>query len=89
MDGTNIVGAINPSLAITLEPGQALVIYTDGVTDAVNESDEDYGLTRMFEAIRSGPASAQDMVSHLMGDLSEFSNGAPQTDDITLLVLNR
>lgn len=71
------------------KPGESLVIFTDGVTEAVDGNSEEYGLTRLSGAIGIGPAGAQEMISHLIGELSQFSNGTPQADDITLFVLNR
>jgi serine phosphatase RsbU (regulator of sigma subunit) len=74
---------------MALESGTSLLIYTDGLTDAVNRNDEDYGLNRLNKSFGAGPAGAKDMVSHLRRDLSLFTKGTPPIDDITLLVVNR
>jgi sigma-B regulation protein RsbU (phosphoserine phosphatase) len=69
--------------------GDSLLIYTDGLTDATNGDDEQYGLDRLGGAFRSGPSGASEMISHLESDLSAFTKGTPSIDDVTLLVLSR
>ena len=73
-----------------LEPGDLLVIYSDGVTEATNTSDEEFGeerLTGVLKAHRNAPASA--IVSAIRESLNQFTRGAPQADDITLVVARR
>ncbi len=72
---------------VMLAPGDALVIYTDGVTDALNPSGQDYGQERLMAALRNEHASAPELLDHLRADLAAFTQGAPQPDDITLFVL--
>ena len=69
------------------EPGDALVCYSDGVTDAVSENGEMYGLERFEEIVRqNGHCSAQELVEVIVADIDRFRNGAEQPDDLTLLV---
>lgn len=72
---------------IALAPGDALIAYTDGVTDALNAAQESYGLDRLTATICNAPASAPDLLSYLSNDLAGFTGTAPQPDDITWLVL--
>jgi serine phosphatase RsbU (regulator of sigma subunit) len=75
---------------ITLEQGDVLVAYTDGVTDALNPEGEDYGFARLVEAVVSTPlADAQRQLDNLSIDLAAFTQGEPLYDDITCLVLVR
>jgi len=80
-----------PSLldaSLTLSPGDALTIYTDGITDALNPQGEEYGLTRLSAAVGSAPASdAARQLAHLSDDLAAFMQGVPPFDDITFFIL--
>jgi serine phosphatase RsbU (regulator of sigma subunit) len=72
---------------LNLESRDTLVAYTDGLTDTVNHQDENYGHTRLGDAINSAPATGQDILAHILKDLEAFAGPAPQPDDITLLIL--
>ncbi len=70
------------------QPGQVLVLYTDGIHEARGKSDAMYGKERMEEIVRreaAGPASA--IVNALVADLREFKAGAHLEDDVTLVVI--
>ncbi len=72
-----------------LEPGDAVVLYTDGVTEAWNSPncDEMYEDTRLAGAVAAAPQKADEILAYLEADLEAFTNGAPRQDDVTLLVL--
>src|SRR5262245_2146443 len=72
---------------LSLESGDTLVAYTDGLTDIANNRDEYYGQNRLAESIKSAPACAEDMRIHILKDLEAFAGPAPQPDDLTLLIL--
>ena len=73
--------------AFRLEKGDRLVVYTDGVAEATNAADELYGTDRMLTALNMcADASIQETVECLRADIDKFVNGAPQFDDITLLI---
>ncbi|MGC4054332.1 MAG: SpoIIE family protein phosphatase [Paludibaculum sp.] len=75
---------------IALQPGDALVLYTDGVTEARNPEGEEFGEARLLEALRTAPrTSAQSAAEHLLAAVTTFASGAPQHDDITLIVARR
>ena len=75
--------------SLQLEPGEALVAYTDGLTDAENARREFYGLTRLQAAFTNAAATAQATLNHLLADLADFTGFAPQSDDMTILVMTR
>jgi serine phosphatase RsbU (regulator of sigma subunit) len=81
----------DPPLAdalLTFIPGDALVVYTDGVTDALNRQGNDYGMPRLTEAVVRAPGpTAADLLDHLSNDLATFTLAAPRFDDITFLVI--
>ena len=71
---------------LTVHPGDIILLYTDGVTEAENVSGEFYGTARLAAALRTAPDAA-GAVSAVLGDLQQFAAGAEQSDDITLLAL--
>jgi sigma-B regulation protein RsbU (phosphoserine phosphatase) len=70
-------------------PGDLLVMYTDGVTDAQNEAGDYYGEQRLLNVVRRCGCSAQEALDAILEDLERFTGGATQGDDITLLVVRR
>lgn len=73
---------------LTFEPGDVLVCYSDGVTDAVRAADKSmYGLDRLREIVtHEHHHSAQELVDIIVDDVDRFRDGADQPDDLTLLV---
>jgi sigma-B regulation protein RsbU (phosphoserine phosphatase) len=73
--------------SLTLSAGDVLVIYTDGVTDALNSHGEEYGLERLVEAVTSAPPSdATLQLTHLSSHLATFTGDRPPFDDITFFI---
>jgi phosphoserine phosphatase RsbU/P len=73
---------------VCLAPGDLLFIFTDGVIDAVNEDEEEFGEERLLDLLRGMPhMSALDMRDRVMGELNTFVGRAHQQDDITCLLL--
>lgn len=68
------------------EPGDRLFLYTDGVAEATNMSNELYGTDRMLSALNKTAAmKPQETVAALRKDIDKFAGDAPQFDDITML----
>ncbi|HDH09788.1 MAG TPA: protein serine phosphatase, partial [Chloroflexi bacterium] len=73
---------------IELQPGDILVLYTDGVTEARNEAGEFFGEERLRRAIEEGSGlSPAELLDDLYRRIYEHSKGVPQRDDITLVVM--
>ncbi|HET7207471.1 MAG TPA: PP2C family protein-serine/threonine phosphatase [Terriglobales bacterium] len=73
---------------LDLQTGDWLVIFTDGVIEAINDRDEEYGETRLLSMIHASPAvSPTTLLSRIMVDLDFFVGNTPQHDDITCLVM--
>jgi sigma-B regulation protein RsbU (phosphoserine phosphatase) len=73
---------------VTLEPGDLVVICSDGVTEARNEAGDEFGRERLIEAMTGCHGSKPDAVlERLFQAVRVFSHGTPQGDDITGLVL--
>jgi len=75
-------------LTVTLAPGDALFLYTDGVTEAMDGQERFYSETTLLERIDSRtPASSRTLVEYIKSDLKSFAAGAPQYDDIAMLMI--
>jgi serine phosphatase RsbU (regulator of sigma subunit)/CHASE2 domain-containing sensor protein len=85
-----LAGAKYVTRAVALAPGDLLLLYTDGVTEAESASAELFGMPRLEQAIleaRGRPA--REVVEHVMTRVAAFAHGAPQSDDITCLAVVR
>jgi len=72
----------------TLATGDVLLLFTDGVTEAINRSGELFSDARLHEQFaRNASRPAAEIVDRLVADVNRFAAGAPQEDDITLLAL--
>jgi len=73
-----------------MDSGDTLVLYSDGVTEAVNPSDVDFGEDKLGEltaSMRGRPA--EELVAAIQSEVAKFSAGAPQADDITVVVMRK
>ena len=71
---------------LELAAGDVLVIYTDGVSEAADDKEEEFGETRLIEVARSHPQhSADDILDAVLASVQGFSQGE-QADDMTLIV---
>jgi sigma-B regulation protein RsbU (phosphoserine phosphatase) len=74
---------------VRLEPGDTLFLYTDGLSEASNESDE-YGLERVMALVRQQAArQPAELIAACLDDVRAFTNGAPSFDDMTVLAVRR
>ncbi len=81
-------GALYQSGKVTLESGDWLIVFTDGVVEAENQRTDEYGEPRFLNVIHSGARlSASQLLNSIMADLDRFVGDAPQHDDVTCLVL--
>jgi anti-anti-sigma factor len=73
---------------VKLKKDDMLVIYTDGVTEAMNDSREQYGEDRLLALIKTcGKKSPDEFIDLLNEDIREFTGGYPQNDDITVVAV--
>jgi len=73
---------------ITLQPGDWLVIFTDGLVEAENESLEEYAEQRLLNVIEAGAAiTPQELLRRIMTNVDSFVGTTPQHDDITCMVV--
>jgi sigma-B regulation protein RsbU (phosphoserine phosphatase) len=75
---------------VQLSPGDLLCVYTDGVTEAVNEAEEEFGLERLSRIVVHGRTDPPGtLCDRVFAEVAEFARGMPQYDDQTLLLLRR
>jgi serine phosphatase RsbU (regulator of sigma subunit) len=71
-------------------PGDVLVIYSDGVSEATNPNGEEFGPTRLYETVaRNLENSAAGIRDRIEAALTKFCQGTPAADDITLVIVKR
>ena len=74
----------------TLAPGDLLVLYTDGVTEGANATNEQFGEERLFASLRAaGTASAHEIAHAIVREVRAFEGETGPADDITVLVARR
>jgi len=80
-------GAVYDTGALDVKPGDALIFYTDGVVEAFDEKNQEFGNDRWIDAIRALPDwNAQESLQFLMKRVDDFVGLTRQSDDITCLV---
>jgi sigma-B regulation protein RsbU (phosphoserine phosphatase) len=73
---------------VSLAPGDLLVIYTDGISEAMNRDLEEWGEKRLMDAVHTCDGlSSEEIIVRIMQAADAFAAGAPQHDDMTLVVL--
>ena len=73
---------------IKLEPGDTLVLFSDGVTEAMNPSEELFGVARLREVLNGQMQTPLDQIQKcVLESVENFSRGASQADDLTLLLV--
>jgi serine phosphatase RsbU (regulator of sigma subunit) len=72
---------------VTLQPGDSLLLYSDGVTDAHNEADEGYGLERLKRVFQSVAGHGTETLDRLARDVNAWRGNAAAFDDVTMLLV--
>ncbi|MCW5977189.1 MAG: SpoIIE family protein phosphatase [Bryobacteraceae bacterium] len=79
-----------PAVRCRLEPGDCLVLYTDGVTEARSRDGAEYGMDRLIEALAAQRgATARQLAAAIAEDLENFRAGVPRADDVLILAVRR
>lgn len=90
IDSGNVFDRLTADFAVPLERDDCLVLYTDGVTEALNTEGDEFGLERTIEAVRaSATDGAQAIVKRVIDDVRNFTGSNPQNDDITLIAIRK
>ncbi len=73
-----------------LDPGDILVLVTDGIFEYENPKEEQYGEERLLEVIRAHQdLPVAGLIERIVADVEEFAEGAPQADDLTIVLVRR
>jgi sigma-B regulation protein RsbU (phosphoserine phosphatase) len=83
-------GSTYESAAVTIGAGDVLVLYTDGITEAVDTANEEFETERLERLVRDGASLASGaLLDRIYDEVFAFSAGMPQADDITTMILKR
>jgi len=76
--------------SVALEPGDILVLFSDGISEAMNAFEEEFEEERLLQIVQGGHhLSMRDLVDEIIAAVKNFTGDTPQTDDMTLLALKR
>ncbi len=90
IDGGEVFDRVSRDEEIHMAPGDCLLLYTDGVKEATDEHEEEFGIERTKEVFaRAASLGAQSAVETLVREVNAFTGGAPRLDDITLIVIEK
>ena len=82
--------AVFEQVSKQIEPGELLVIFSDGVTEAMNENNEEFGEDKLLNILKLNLSlSAKDLIEKIISEVKNHSRKVEQSDDITLMVLKR
>jgi phosphoserine phosphatase RsbU/P len=84
------IGAMLNDIEIDLAVGDQLLLYTDGVTEAMDENGQQYGIQRLMQIFsRYGDKRPSELIETILADVATHRGNAEQNDDITLIALGR
>jgi sigma-B regulation protein RsbU (phosphoserine phosphatase) len=90
IDSGNVFDRLTADFAVPLERDDCLILYTDGVTEALNTDGDEFGLDRMIQSVRSSATDgAQTIVKRIIEDVRNFTGSFPQNDDITVIAIRK
>ncbi len=90
LDDGDVFSRVTKLHNVQLESGDCLLLYTDGVTEAMNPQQDEYGKERMAKAFKSAAqGGSEHIVTELSKDLKKFVNGYHQMDDITIIAIEK
>jgi sigma-B regulation protein RsbU (phosphoserine phosphatase) len=90
IDSGGVFNRVTGDFKVRLETGDCLILYTDGVTEALDVNGLEFGISRLIEAIQASAADgAPAILSRVTGDLKLFVGSHPQNDDITLIAIRK
>ena len=90
IDSGSVFDRITSDYSVTMEQDDCLILYTDGVTEALDSNGFEFGMKQMILSIQaSAPEGAAGVIKRLTDDLRNFIGTYPQNDDITLIVIRK
>jgi sigma-B regulation protein RsbU (phosphoserine phosphatase) len=90
VDAGTVFERVTKDHEVELFPGDCVLLYTDGVREAVDSDEEEFGMERMSETFRlAAPLGAEAILSRMQEELRHFTGEGPQMDDITLVAIEK
>jgi sigma-B regulation protein RsbU (phosphoserine phosphatase) len=90
IDSGGVFNRVTGDFSLSLERDDCLVLYTDGVTEALNSQGDEFGMASVIESIQaSASEGAAGIITRLTDNLRAFVGSYPQHDDITLIVIRK
>ena len=90
IDSGSVFNRVTSDFRVRLEAGDCLILYTDGVTEALDVHGLEFGISQLIEAVQaSSPNGAPAILSRVTSDLKSFVGGHHQNDDITLIAIRK
>ena len=90
VDSGGVFDRVLKEHSVVMEKGDCLLLYTDGITEALDADGSEYGLENVMQALReSAPKGAAAVIERISEDVRRHSAGLPQHDDITILAIVR
>jgi phosphoserine phosphatase RsbU/P len=90
IDSGGVFNRVTGDCRVHLETSDCLILYTDGVTEALDANGLEFGMSRLTEAIQASAAEgAPAILSRVTADLKTFVGNHPQNDDITLIAIRK
>ncbi len=90
IDSGGVFNRVTADFSLRLERDDCLILYTDGVTEALNSQGEEFGMEKLIQSIlASASEGAAGVITRLTDDLRDFIGTYPQHDDITLIVIRK
>jgi sigma-B regulation protein RsbU (phosphoserine phosphatase) len=90
IDSGDVFDRITSDFSVPLEHDDCLVLYTDGVTEALDGNGDEFGLERLMHSLRASAVDgAPAIITRLIDDVRNFVGPQPQNDDITLIAVRK
>src|SRR5436190_3336780 len=90
IDSGSVFDRITGDFALSLKQNDCLLLYTDGVTEALDANGDEFGFDRVVQCVRaSAPSGASAIITRLIDELRSFVGAQPQNDDITLIAIRK
>ena len=90
LDDGDVFERVTELFEFELEPGDVMLLYTDGVTEAYNCAEDEFGVENMLNVIKeSAELGAENLVASMLKSLEAFVGDAIQSDDITMIALEK
>lgn len=90
IDSGAVFERVTRDLELVMESGDCVLFHTDGVKEAVDASEEEFGMERMSETFRlAAPLGAEAILTRMQEELRKFTGDGPQMDDITLVAVEK